>query len=70
MPAPEERSFDTQVFEATALEFLLKPMRGLCAGRFLHGKSFSGLPEDNVTSASVPTLVATLTSLKAFVESA
>ena len=61
MPAPEERNFETQVFTATAFEVLLKSMRGLCAGRFLCGKSFSGLPEDNVTSASVSTLAAILT---------
>ena len=69
-PAPEERSFEAQVFAATALEVLLKSMRGLGAGRFLYGKSFSRLPEDNVTSASVQTLVATFTSLKFFLRSA
>ena len=63
VPAPEERSFEAQVCAATALEVLLKSMRGLCAGRFLCGKSFFGLPEGNVTSALVPTLVATLSSL-------
>ena len=62
-PAPEERSYEEQVLAATALEILLKSMRGLRAGRFLCGISCSGLPEDKVTSASVPTLVATLTSL-------
>ena len=31
-------------------------------GVFFCGKSFSGLPEDNVTSVSVPTLAATLKS--------
>ena len=62
MPAPEERSFETQVSAAKALEVLLKSMRGLCAGRFFCGESFSRIPEDNVTSASVPTLVATLRS--------
>ena len=69
MPAPEDRSFETQVSAATALEVLLKTMRGLCTGRFFAGKNISGLPEDNVTSASVPILVATLTSLKVFVRS-
>ena len=63
MPAPEERSFETQAFVARALEVLLKSMRGPFAGRFLCGKSSSGLPEDKVTSASVSTLAAILTSL-------
>ena len=66
----EYRSFETQAFAATALKVLLKSMRGPCAGYFLCGKSFSGLPEDKVPSASVSTLAALLTSLYAFVKSA
>ena len=37
VPAPEERSLEIQVFAATALEVLLKSMRGLCARRFFCG---------------------------------
>ena len=63
VPAPEERRFEAKVFATAALEILLKSMRCLCAGTFRCGKNFSGLPEDNVTAASVSTLTAILTSL-------
>ena len=62
-PGREDRSFETESLAATALEVSLKSMRGPCAGRFFCGKSFSSLPADKVTSASVSTLAAILTSL-------
>ena len=62
VPSREERSFERQAFAATPLEVLLKSMRGPCSGRFRCGKRLSGLPEDKVTSASVSTLAAILTS--------
>ena len=61
-PARDDRSFEAKVFATTALAVLLKSMCGLCAGTFRCGKSFSGLPLDKVTSASVSTLEAILTS--------
>ena len=41
----KRRSFEAQVFAATALEIYLKSTRGFCAKYFLSGKNFSGLPE-------------------------